>query len=186
LELPLPDMGNEAVPDPQLDDEQSKPSAHTIPIAIALFLAALIVRSINLSTHPFILNGIEASIGLDALNIAAGTFRNPFATGWLTNPTLPTFLLALPIKILGPSTLAIRLWSPLIGALTVTAVFLIGQKLFDRTVGLIAAILLAGSHFHLHYSRMGMTNIWDPLFTLLALGSIALAWEAGCQPGKSH
>ncbi|MCP5096421.1 MAG: methyltransferase domain-containing protein [Chloroflexi bacterium] len=181
----LPNLEDAALPTSESTTIQQSTTPHTIPIAIGLFIIALIIRSINLSTHPFILNGIEASIGLDALNIANGLFRNPFATGWLTNPTLSTYLMALSIKILGPSTLSIRLWSPLVGALTVTAVFLIGQKLFDRTIGLVAAVLLAGSHFHLHYSRMGMSNIWDPLITLLALGTIALAWEAGRQEKQS-
>ena len=142
-----------------------------------LFVGAWLLRTINLTSHPFILNGIEASLGLDALSVINGTLRSPFATGWLTNPTLPTFLLAIPVGILGPSPLSIRLLSPLIGAATVTAVFLIGQRLWDRPTGLVAAIFLAGSHFHLHYSRLGMSNIWDPLLTLLALGLVGIAWQ---------
>ncbi len=143
----------------------------------ALFLIAFIVRAVNLANFPFILNGIEASLGLDALNVTRGFLRNPFATGWLTNPTLPAFLLAIPIKLLGPSVTAARLWSPLVGAATVVAVYHFGRRLWSREVGLIAAVLLAGSPFHLHYSRLGMSNIWDPLLTLLALGALALAWR---------
>jgi hypothetical protein len=48
--------------------------------------------------------------------------------------------------------------------------------MFGTVIGLVAAILLAGSHFHLHYSRIGLTNIWDPLFVLLSLGLFYLAW----------
>jgi hypothetical protein len=44
-------------------------------------------------------------------------------------------------------------------------------------VGLAAAILLAGSHFHIHYSRLGLTNVWDALLVLLTLGFIATAWQ---------
>ncbi|MGB1254078.1 MAG: hypothetical protein ACPG8W_25940, partial [Candidatus Promineifilaceae bacterium] len=38
--------------------------------------------------------------------------------------------------------------------------------------------LLAGSHFHLHYSRIGLTNIWDSLLALCAMGGIAVAWHS--------
>lgn len=146
-------------------------------IPIALFLAALLPRAIALTSHPFILNGSEASIGLDALNVARGNLTNPFATAWLTNPTLPAFILALPVRLLGASVLSVRLLSPLVGAATVVATYAIGRRLWNERVGLVAAVLLAGSHYHLHFSRLGLTNVWDPLLTLLALGLIALAWE---------
>lgn len=147
-----------------------------IAIPIILFLTALIVRIVNLASHPFILNGTEASTGLDALNAANGLL-SPFATGWLTNPTLPAYLMSVPLRLLGSSVLSIRLLSPLVGALTVTAVYWIGKRLWGREVGVAAAVLLTGSHFHLHYSRLGVTNVWDPLLVLLALGFTGIAWQ---------
>ncbi|RMH00669.1 MAG: hypothetical protein D6706_03355, partial [Chloroflexi bacterium] len=143
-----------------------------------LFLAAWFIRAINLTGHPFILNGIEASIGLDVWQVAQGTFRNPFATGWLTQPTLPYFILAVPLKIFGRSVLAIRLLSPLVGGVTVALTYLAGKRLWDEPTGLVAALLLLGSHFHLHYSRLGMLNIWEPMLTLLLFGVAAVAWHA--------
>jgi SAM-dependent methyltransferase/4-amino-4-deoxy-L-arabinose transferase-like glycosyltransferase len=145
--------------------------------AALLFVAALLLRALGLSQHPFILNGLEANLGLDALRVLNGAISSPFSTGWLDNPTLPTFIMAGPIALLGPSTLSLRLLSPLVGALTVTAVYLLGERIYGRIVGLTAAVLLLGSHFHLHYSRLGLTNIWDPLLTWLALGLILLAWQ---------
>ena len=89
---------------------------------------------------------------------------SPFATGWLTNPTLPLYLVALPLRLFGNTAFALRLWSPLIGAANgVLALFLYGKWLWNRPVGLSAAILLLGSHFHLHFSRLGIMNVWDPL-----------------------
>ncbi|MCA9872168.1 MAG: glycosyltransferase family 39 protein [Anaerolineales bacterium] len=147
--------------------------------SLVLFFTALLIRAAGLTSHPFILNGLEAGIGLDVSAVANGLARNPFATGWLTNPTLPYFLMAVPVKLLGPSVLSIRFLSPLIGALTVVALFWIGTRLWSLEVGLVAAVLLAGSHFHLHYSRLGLTNIWDGLFLLLALGLLGVAWTEG-------
>ncbi len=155
----------------------SRPTRSTIIITVALFGAALLVRLFNLSGQPFILNGIEADIGLDALRVVEGTSRNPFGTGWLTNPTLPLYLLAVPLRLFGPTVFSLRLLSAVAGALTVVATFLIGQRLWSRAVGLGAAVLLLGSHFHLHFSRLGITNVWDALLILLALGLIAIAWQ---------
>jgi 4-amino-4-deoxy-L-arabinose transferase-like glycosyltransferase len=144
----------------------------------------LLLRTYNLSSHPFILNGTEASIGLDAMNTLEGLSRNPFSTGWLNNPTLPLYLLAIPLKLLGPSILALRLLSSFIGALTVAATFFIGQRLYGRIIGLAAAILLLGSHFHIHFSRLGLTNVWDVLLVLLSLGLISIAWQQAPQENR--
>ncbi len=154
-------------------------SRFTLLTTAALFLLALIVRAVNLTSHPFVINGVEASIGLDVLSVRDGLLQSPFATGWLTNPTLLYFLLVWPLRLLGPSALSIRLLSPVAGAMTVALTFVIGQRLWGRMVGLVAAVLLLGSHFHLHYSRLGMTNIWDPLLVLLALGLLGAAWQSG-------
>ncbi len=154
-------------------------------ISFVLFLLALLPRLFQLSSHPFILNGTEASIGLDVLNVIQGTSRNPFSAAWLSNPTLPLYLLAIPVKLFGPSTFAIRLVSPFVGAFTVVSVFLIGQRLYGRTVALVAAVLLLGSHFHIHFSRLGLTNAWDGLLVLLSLGFIAIAWQKNPEFNRS-
>ena len=156
----------------------------TLKAGMMLFLIALIVRIYSLAQHPFILNGTEASIGLEALNIAEGFRLNPFGAGWLTNPALPFYLLAVPIHLLGPSVEVVRLLSAFIGALTVPAVFVIGQRLYGRAAGLAAALLLTGSHFLLHFSRLGLTNVWDALITLFALGLIAVAWQQDAQRNR--
>lgn len=154
-------------------------------VAAVLFLVALLLRAFSLSSIPAIFNGTEANIGLDVQTVVNGFIRNPFGTGWLTNPTLPLFLQSLPLRLFGPSVLAVRFWSPLIGALTIVAVLLIGWRLWRREVGIGAAVLLTGAHYHLHYSRLGLTNIWDPLLTLLALSLIVIAWEtAAASPHK--
>ncbi|WP_420642914.1 methyltransferase domain-containing protein [Candidatus Leptofilum sp.] len=163
--------------DNQLDIDSLFISRRTVATAVALFLVALVVRLVNLSQNPFMLNGIEASLGLNSLEVIRGQLQNPFGTAWLTNPTLPLYIMALPISILGPTTLAVRLVSPFVGAATVTATYLFGKRLFGNFTGLLAAILLLGSHYHLHYSRLGMTNIWDGLLVLLALGTIGMAWQ---------
>lgn len=151
------------------------PTRYLIPLA--LFLLALLPRLIALADHPFILNGVETTLGLDAIAAIEGRITNPFSTGWLTNPTLPTFLLSIPLRLLGRTAFSLRVLSTLVGALTVLATYLFGSRIWNQKVGLIAAIFLLGSHLHLHYSRLGMNNIWDPLMILLPLGFITLAYQ---------
>ncbi len=155
------------------------PGWRTLLLPGGLFLLALLPRVVALAEHPFMLNGVEASLGLDALAVADGRIGNPFATGWLTNPILPLFLQAIPLKLLGPGVVAARLLSALFGAATAPLLYFVGRRLWSEAVGITAALLLAGSHWHLHYSRLGMTNVWEPFFLLLALGLLAIARQTG-------
>jgi hypothetical protein len=143
--------------------------------ATVLFISALFVRAIGVTSHPFVLNGVEASLGLDAVAIGDGLIRNPFAAGWLTNPTLPSYLLTIPLALFGQTVLGMRIMSVLAGALTVAVLYLLGRRVWGEGVALTAAILLAGSHVHIHYSRLGMNNIWDPLLIFLPIALTALA-----------
>lgn len=149
----------------------------TVITTLLLFFTAVALRYFRLSQQPFVLSGIEASLGLNAAQILSGQLHIPFGTGWLTNPTLPLYLTAVPIQLFGQTVFAVRFLSPLVGGLTVAATYLLGERLYGRAVGLGAAILLLGSHLHLHYSHLGMSNIWSPLLVLLALGLTAVAWE---------
>lgn len=146
-------------------------------VILGLFVAALLLRTINLAGLPFILNGTEAIQGLEALRITRGEWLTPFSTSTQGFPGLPFFLMAGPLQVFGPSAVSLRFIAPLVGAMTVVATYWLGQQLWDRTVGLTAAILLSGSYWHLHYSRLGLTIIWDPLWMLLALGLVGVAWQ---------
>ena len=143
-----------------------------LSLLIGTLLVALIARYWGITTHPFIINGSEAQIGLDAINV-----RQLFGVEWLTNPSLSFWPFKLAITIFGRTVLGVRVLSPLIGTVTVLAAYKIGRTLWNPRIGLLAAMFLAGSHFHLHYSRLGMTNIWEPLCILLTMGSLAIAWE---------
>lgn len=172
-EAAAPQASRVAHYDDPLDAQQN---SFLLPLTLlALFLAALIPRLMLLTAHPFIINGIEASIGLDAGAVLAGQIRNPFATAWLTNPTLPLFPATIPLLLFGRSVLAVRLLPVIVGAVTVPILFLIARRLWGFWFALASALFLAGYHLHLHYSRIGMTNIWDPLLALLVFGALSVA-----------
>ena len=98
-------------------------------LALALlFVAAWLIRAYHLSEIPYVLSGDEASMGREAVRILQGDLGNPFITGWLSHPTLYFYLLSIPVKLFGQTVLAIRILSPLVGALTVVAVYLFAGR----------------------------------------------------------
>lgn len=147
------------------------------PLALALagtLLLALAVRLFDLGGQPFIVNGIETQLGLEALRV-----RELFGSGWLTNPLLPLWPTRLSVALFGQTPFALRIWSPFVGTATVLVVFWAGRALWGSRVGLLAALFVAFSHTHIHYSRLGMSNIGDALLVTLALAAIAAGWHSG-------
>ena len=107
------------------------------------------------------------------------------------NPVLPSmnrtasftrlfayFQLALS-DMLGSNLAVFRLASTLFGTLTVTATYGLTRQLLDRQTAMAAGVLLAAFPPHLHMSRIGINNIADPLFGVLALLAFTLAVQTG-------
>lgn len=149
-----------------------------IAVVAGLVLLAFTLRYYQLTNIPYVLSGDEANMGSEALRVLNGQLVNPFATGWFSHPTLYFFLLAIPVKIFGNTTFALRFFSPFVGALTVFATYLFARRWWGRSVALAAGLILAGYHFHIHFSRLALNNIWDPLFALLVLGLLCQGWES--------
>ncbi|MBN1679288.1 MAG: glycosyltransferase family 39 protein [Anaerolineae bacterium] len=137
-------------------------------------LAALIVRVWRLSTalHVMIdeLHFIDAVIRLwdypDTRllmyvdHIAAFTHIFPYFQTWT-------------VELLGPDLDGVRLTSAIVGTATVPALYLLARALYDRQTALIAAVMLAAFPPHIHFSRLALNNIADPLFGVLALAFLA-------------
>jgi 4-amino-4-deoxy-L-arabinose transferase-like glycosyltransferase len=142
-------------------------------------ILALLLRLVWLGTVPYVLSGDEASMGLEAVRVLRGQITDPFATGWLSHPTLYFFMLAGPIRLLGQTVLAVRLLSPLAGTATVPILYFLARRLFARRVALAAMVLLTFAHLHIHFSRLGINNVYDPLFGLLAFFFLVRGLQEG-------
>jgi 4-amino-4-deoxy-L-arabinose transferase-like glycosyltransferase len=145
--------------------------------AVVIFAVSFTIRAINTATIPIVLSGDEASSGLFSLKFIRGEVNNLFITGWFSFPVLHNFLQSLSIRIFGQTTQALRLLAALGGALTVVLVYLVGKKMFGTLAGWAGAIFLTGMHFHNHFSRIGLNNIWDGFFFVLVLGSAWVGWK---------
>jgi uncharacterized membrane protein len=79
----------------------------------------------------------------------------------------------------GQSETWVRLLFALIGILTLPVVFLIGRDLFDRKVGLLAALLLAVNPYHIWYSQEARPYIFMICFCAWHVWFFIRSWRAG-------
>jgi mannosyltransferase len=63
------------------------------------------------------------------------------------------FFLLVPFYILSRSEWTLRLVSVISGIISIPLIYLLGKRLFNKKIGLISALLLAISPFHLYYSQ---------------------------------
>ena len=147
-------------------------------LLIALIIGFLL-RGIGLAVWPNTLSGDEGSAGLTALMFLNGDANNPFTVGWFSFPSFYFAVQSLGIAALGQTTEALRISSSVAGALNIVAIYALGRAFFDRATGLLAAAYLMTAHFHVHFSRIGLNNIWDSLFITLILAGIAHGWRTG-------
>jgi len=151
--------------------------------AIILIVISFVLRGVNTSGYPISLSGDEASSGLSALGFTKGEVNNIFGVGWFSFPAFYFYIQSLSIAVLGQTTAALRLPSALVGSLTVGAVYLFGRRMFNHFTGLLSGIFLAAFHFHIHFSRIGLNNIWDGFWYVVVLG---LTWEAWLKESRRH
>ncbi len=147
-----------------------------LPFCI-VFLTAFLLRGLDLTTYPSALSGDEAAMGLSSTFFLSGIMNNPFITGWYSFPSMYYFIQSFGIALLGQTTIGLRITAALVGTMTVTALFLVMRAMFNDRAALTASLLLAFSNYHIHFSRLGLNNIWDGLSWLLTLGLLWWAWN---------
>lgn len=153
------------------------PAWRLVALAIGLTAIAFLIRVLMVNRIPIMLTGDEGEAGMAAEEFVRGTWNNIFNTSWFAFPsfffTIPGFFIAL----FGHTTVALRIPSALAGALTVTASFFVARTMFDKRTAWFTAIFLAALHFHIHFSRIGLNNIWDGLWYIVTIGALWYGWE---------
>jgi 4-amino-4-deoxy-L-arabinose transferase-like glycosyltransferase len=153
------------------------PSWRLVALVLGLTIVAFIVRFICVDRIPITLTGDEAAAGIAAEDFTHGLWNNIFITGWYAFPSFFFTIPAIFIGFLGHTTEALRLPSALAGALTVTASFFVARAMFGKRAAWFTAIFLASLHFHIHFSRIGLNNIWDGLWYVITIGAFWYGWE---------
>jgi hypothetical protein len=94
-------------------------------------------------------------------------------------PYVFPYLQMISVDVFGRSLGGLRAASAILGALTLPAFYLLLRALLDRQTALAGLALLATFPPHLHFSRLGLNNVADPLFGILALAFFAWGLRRG-------
>jgi 4-amino-4-deoxy-L-arabinose transferase-like glycosyltransferase len=137
-----------------------------------LTILALIVRIAALDRVPYTLGGDEAWHGLLSRQVLRGEIRNPFYMGYMSMPTLFYWPLSWSLCLAGDNVTGLRLPAALVGTATVPILYLLTRRLWGQRIALLSAAYLAAYDYHVHYSRLGANNVWDPLFVVLVLWAL--------------
>ena len=82
------------------------------------------------------------------------------------NPPLYYMLMHFWVSFFGDSEFSLRLPSAIIGTGSIVMIYLVGNLLYNRTIGLISALILAVSVFHIEYSQEARSYSLLALLTL--------------------
>lgn len=142
---------------------------HCSLLLLVLVLAA-VLRIYDLGDLPAGLYCDEAGLGYNAFALAkAGIDENGkrlplYVWSFGVSYKNPVFIYAatVPVALFGLDEFTIRLTAALFGLGTVLAMYFLGRALFDRRVGLLAALFLAVCPWHLHFSRIAFELISFP------------------------
>ena len=151
----------------------------------ALTLLALVLRVSALDSVPYTLGGDEAWHGLLARQVLAGQVRNPFTMGYMSMPTAFYWPLSWSLWLVGDTVTGLRFPAALVGTITVPILYLFARDLWGRRTALLSSIFVAAYDYHIHFSRLGANNVWDPLFVVLTLWALDRGLRGNARSGSA-
>ena len=144
-----------------------------IALVVGLVALAAALRVPFLESLPSGIHGDEGEFGTIAVAVAHHHGPAPFGVAFLGDPAFYLYVVAPFVAMLGSTMEAIRLPSALFGTVTIPIVYFQVRELFGRRAATIAALLLAISTVHIHFSRLAINVIEVPLFASLSLWMLA-------------
>ncbi len=151
-----------------------------------LLLMALLLRLVLIEIIPGGLHVDEvgtADFSLRHVFIKPQETVNPFRAGLASQPTLYNYLIRLSLAVVGKSITGLRLSSVLAGTLAILATYAMVAVYQNRRAALFAALLMTTYHYHIHWSRLGLNNIWDTLWVPAMLAPFAWGWRKNWSGG---
>ncbi len=143
----------------------------TIPFRALLFLATLALGAFfyfyRLDQTPAEMTGDHAEKLMDVYDIVVGGLRPIFFLRNTGREPFQFYAIAAYIGLTGSpiNYLTLKTIAALLGLLVVVWTFLLARELFDETVALIAAALVAVSHWGVIIARVGLRFSLAPFFT---------------------
>jgi 4-amino-4-deoxy-L-arabinose transferase-like glycosyltransferase len=138
-------------------------------LVLAAAALALAFRLYRLEEVPFAIFRDEARHGLLALRLLADGRFSPLFLGPPINQPIPYFVaVTASFAAFGPSLFSLRLVSALAGAFAVPLLWLLVREVVGPRVGVLAALGLAVSSWHVSISRFAVNYVEPSLFSLPA------------------
>jgi hypothetical protein len=147
---------------------------------LGLLATGLIVRIAFLETIPGWLHPLEALLAEHTrLNVlpSHGVTINPFSTGPGGQPTLHWYIVSLALRALSPSITALRIPAAVAGAVATLATYAAIAVIDGRRTAILASTIMTFYHFHIHWSRLALSNVWSTLWVPLVLAAFAWGWK---------
>ncbi len=130
---------------------------------------AIAWRYPGLTEIPAQVHGDEAACGLEARRILHGEVSNLLGLGWYDIPNLSFALSALFMRVFGDDLFGLRMGSVSLGVASVALLHFTVRRLYGGRVAVLASVLLAISHWHVHFSRIGTDYMQASFASLLVL-----------------
>ena len=124
---------------------------HDNYVIILIFIAGVILRFYDLGGES-VWYDEAVSIAVSKLgfsDIVKWVFDNPAET----NPPFYYMILSFWVPVFGDSEFIARVPSAVLGSLSIFAVYALGKLLYNKKTGLIAALIVATSVFHIRYAQ---------------------------------
>ncbi|MFQ3534902.1 MAG: glycosyltransferase family 39 protein [Aggregatilineales bacterium] len=138
-------------------------------LVAALLIGALLMRTVNLETVPYLFDQDEAMFPDEGVSWLQRDFlTSPFAPGILSWVRLYQILIGFAVGLFGPTVAAARLWAAMFSALTVVFLYLLGRELGGWRLGLASALFMLTWSFHVQFGRLALNQPGDPLFAVIA------------------
>jgi 4-amino-4-deoxy-L-arabinose transferase-like glycosyltransferase len=154
-----------------------------VPVLFGLLLRTIALESIPPGLHPDEVT--TADFTLRHVYPEDGRTFYPMRSGPYTQPGPFYYLIYTSIQIFGRTFTALRMPGVIAGTLAILATYALIAIRSDRRTALFTALLLSGFHFHLHWSRLALNNIWDTLWIPLTLAAFAYGWQSRWSGGAA-
>ncbi len=135
-----------------------------IGILMIILLAGFFVRVYHLGTPSLWLDEVY-SISLSKMSLSQLVAE----TSGDVHPPLYYIFLHYWISFFGSSEFSARFMSVIFAVLAILMIYKVGNLIYDKNVGLLSALILAFSVYHIHYSQEARMYSQAVLFTLVSM-----------------
>ena len=142
------------------------------PILVGILLFGAIIRFYHIDFQSVWLDEIH-TINESNPNIPFSEVYQTIISGEQM-PPLYFYTVYFLFKLFGYSTFVVRIYSAIIGVVSLYAMYILGREMMNKKTGLIAAMLLCVNYFHLFYSQESRPYIFLLLFTILSFYRLLL------------